>query len=723
MTKAPLEEPANPLERLLPYAWAAADLPAGLEALALRAGLDIRLGREGHPSFPLSDDDGEQVVSRAIKEIAESYGIEAEAVEVPCGDVDRLLRGACPAVLRFPSATAGRFLMLAGRSGGNLLLLTPQGHARRVPMSLIEEALLLPFAEIMGEIEERIAFAGIPARSRARVRRALMDSFFSADDKIGGCWVLRASPDEGLWRGLRRAGVLNMTAALFGTRAALKALQIASWWLIGGAALRGRLGLGVVAAWALVLATLIPFQILDTWLQGRISIETGKSLKQRLLRGIFHLEKSALRLSGSGDLLGRVMEMSVVETLALNGGFSALVAIVEFAAAAFTLSQAGLLGHMNVLLLASALGMLGLGALLHRRNRRWASARLRLTNDLVEKMVGYRTRLAQEHPAYWHAGEDEATSHYVGVSEALDRVLVALEAWPRAWLLLAFAALAVVFMEGSGQDTSFAVGVGGVLLAASASRSLADGLVYLSEARVAWDQVALLVPASSPRSGGPRPAVRADSKSPPEKDNPSPLIQLTDVTLRYPDRAEPVLRGCNLRITRGDRILLEGPSGGGKSTLGMLLGGLHKPDSGILLLDGIDRRSFGAAAWRERVSLCPQYHENHLFCETIAFNVLMGRSWPPTRADLAEASRVCSELGLDRLLRSMPLGIEQVVGDTGWKLSHGERSRIFIARAILQRSELVIFDESFSALDPETLRVTLECALRRTKTILVIAHP
>jgi ATP-binding cassette subfamily B protein len=71
----------------------------------------------------------------------------------------------------------------------------------------------------------------------------------------------------------------------------------------------------------------------------------------------------------------------------------------------------------------------------------------------------------------------------------------------------------------------------------------------------------------------------------------------------------------------------------------------------------------------------------------------------------------------------MPSGIMQMVGDTGWQLSHGERSRIFLARALLQKAQLTILDESFGALDPETLERCLACALRRAMTLVVIAHP
>ena len=84
---------------------------------------------------------------------------------------------------------------------------------------------------------------------------------------------------------------------------------------------------------------------------------------------------------------------------------------------------------------------------------------------------------------------------------------------------------------------------------------------------------------------------------------------------------------------------------------------------------------------------------------------------------------MCQELGLSDLIDRMPAGIHQFVGDTGWRLSQGERSRIFLARVLLQKSALVILDETLSALDPETLRSCLACVLHRVRTVIVIAHP
>ena len=123
------------------------------------------------------------------------------------------------------------------------------------------------------------------------------------------------------------------------------------------------------------------------------------------------------------------------------------------------------------------------------------------------------------------------------------------------------------------------------------------------------------------------------------------------------------------------------------------------------------------------MAAAPQFHENHILTETFAFNVLMGRQWPPEPGDLRLAEKVCRELGLGDLLDRMPSGLQQLVGETGWQLSHGERSRLFIARALLQGGELVLLDETLAGLDPGNLDRALTCVLDRAPTLLVIAHP
>ncbi|TXT22357.1 MAG: ABC transporter ATP-binding protein, partial [Planctomycetota bacterium] len=203
---------------------------------------------------------------------------------------------------------------------------------------------------------------------------------------------------------------------------------------------------------------------------------------------------------------------------------------------------------------------------------------------------------------------------------------------------------------------------------------------------------------------------------------PSPLLEGRDLTFRHARRTEPVLRGIDLTIHRGDRILLEGPSGGGKSTLAALLAGSRATQAGVLLLQGLDRQTLGMA-WRRRVVLAPQFHHNHVLMGTFLYNLLLGRTWPPSAQDVADAERLCHALDLGPLIDRMPGGLLQIVGETGWQLSHGEKSRLFLARALLQQADVVLLDETFAALDPDTLSRTLPHVVAHASTLLVIAHP
>ena len=225
----------------------------------------------------------------------------------------------------------------------------------------------------------------------------------------------------------------------------------------------------------------------------------------------------------------------------------------------------------------------------------------------------------------------------------------------------------------------------------------------------------------------PRQATRSPQSSVlgPEAASPalSALVEGHDLFFRYREQGEPIVRGVSLCIYAGDRLLLEGPSGGGKSTFASLLTGIRVPQSGLILVNGLDRYTLGPNGWRKFVTAAPQFHENHVLTNTFSFNLLMGRRWPASHEDNRLAEEICRELGLDEVLSRMPAGMLQMVGETGWQLSHGERSRLFIARALLQGAELMVLDESFAALDPETLRKALECVLRRANAVLVIAHP
>jgi ATP-binding cassette subfamily B protein len=647
-----------------------------------------------------------------LESAALSLGFEAQPVETPYADLEDSLRSMGPALLRVPAKGGEGFLAILP----NCKIITPDLRKIRIAPSAIRSALCADIeTPAIPQIEETLERAQVPRSRQARSRDAILRERFSAT-RIRGMWLLRLPPGANFWRQLRQARVPQRLLTLAGAHTLQYVLWILAWWVVGENLLNGRADTGWLLLWALLLLTLVPLRVLITWLQGRIAFGAGARLKQRLFLGALRLEPDSLRHQGAGQLLGRVLESEAVEALALSGGLLALVALVELSIAAFVLGRgAGGALHPALLTLWFALAA-AIAWRYFERNRDWTSVRLDMTHDLVESMAGHRTRLAQLAPDRWHDGEDEALELYLKASKAMDSATAALIALvPRGWLVLGLLGLAPAFIRGVESPARIAIAVGGILLAYRAWRRLASGAWQLAGAAVAWRRVAGLYRAAA------RPEEIGSLNVPSPTGSPN-VIDARDLVFRFSERTEPVLDRCTLQISAGDRLVLEGASGSGKSTLVSLLTGLREPLSGQVLSAGLDRRMLGSRAWRRRIAAAPQFHENHVLAATFQFNLFLGRPQALSSPDLKEAEEICGDLGLSSLLDRMPAGMLQMVGETGWQLSHGERSRLYIARALLQDSEVVVLDESFAALDPENLERAVQCVVRRARSLLVIAH-
>jgi ATP-binding cassette subfamily B protein len=712
-------------EKLRDLSWPLAQLGAGLDAVARWSGLSTSSAQVPAPPPSLATETRRESLGYWIDSVADWLGVEAEPCTLSYERLDGLLEDAGPAVVQLPGADFSRFLiLLPSRSRGQVLLLTPDLRTEQISTAKVRHAL---WAELeratASEAERLLEEAGIPASRRESARAAMVRDRLRGRE-VGGCWLLRASPGADFWTQAKRARMHYGFALLFAGHSVEYVFLILSWWLIGRGALAGQLDRGWLFAWALILLTLVPFRWLNTWLQGWLAIRGGVLFKRRLLLGALRLHPEEIRHKGVGQFLGQVMEAGAVESLALSVGFQGLTAGIELLAAEFVLSRGiGAVTEMLLLPICVGLTLLGARHYLHQR-RMWTRDRLAITSNLTERMVGHRTRLAQEAPEHWHEGEDESLSRYLDFSAKMDGSAARLTVLaPRGWLFAGLLGITAPFAFGSVTDIRLAIALGGILLAYQAIRRLASGALALADAIIAWDQVAELFHAAARAQLIGSPSVDTTHGVAAAESGASNVLDAHELTFRYHDRSEPVLRGCSLVLRRGDRILLQGPSGGGKSTLASLLVGLRAPQSGLLLLHGLDRPTLGSQAWRRHIVSAPQFHENHVFTATFVFNLVMGRQWQPNDNDMSEATANCHELGLGPLLEKMPAGMVQMVGETGWQLSHGERSRLYIARALLQRADILVFDESFAALDPENVRLALDCVLRRAPTVLVIAHP
>ncbi len=705
--------------------WPAEQLGEAIEAVARHEGIAARPA--DLPALPASvDAEGR---GAWVDLVASHLGIEAEPFQASYADVGGLVKGVAPAIVRLPPREPGgeaRWLAM-GRSG--LLgasVIAPDRSVHRVPSRDVREALCRPAeAGRRATTLELLARAGVAEEARERVLGHILGEQL-AGARVAEGWLLRVSPGATLWQQAQKTGLRRPLLGMVAGDLLQQGALFYAWWLMGRGALHGELSPLSLSAWALLLFSGVPLQLLATRAQGRFATRLGTLYKSRLLFGTSRLHPEEIRHQGMGQFLGRTLDADSVERLSLGGGLTALAALTQLVAT-FGVLSAGAVGWVHVAALTATLLVTTLLAWSYwRANRELGDAHREMTNDLVERMVGHRTRIAQERPEAWHADEDRDLDRYVARAILEGRAGLLLSAVPRAWMVVGLGGIVFRLMTGDVAPAALALSLGGVLLAYQALSSLVANRQPFVDLGRAYRQIKPLMLAAG-RVEKPASVALPARAAPPlgaaiEKRK-SPVLVAKDLAFRYRDRGRYTLDGCDVEVREGDRVLLEGPSGAGKSTLAAVLAGLREAESGLLLLRGYDRPSVGPTAWRQRVAVAPQFHENHVLADTLAFNLLMGRRWPPREGDLEEAERLCRELGLGDLLDRMPSGLLQMVGESGWQLSHGERSRLYVARTLLQEADLIILDESFAALDPATLELSLRCVLRRAPALIVIAHP
>lgn len=701
-----------PLE-LARLTWPASSVGDALIALAEKSGIALAADLQRTEAVPCDDE--------SLRVFGVSLGLEL-------GQVQSSWRGALSLVRSGP--------LLAPLADGRWLALLParRGKARVLcsDLTVVERSAkdlreLVPNPLVrkeLAEIDGALEALAVPPRRRPRAGELLLDQRLGLRP-AAVAWLVRAATSGTVASQLHEVGFFSSLKKLAAALVLQYTLASLSWLFLAWGALSGRVDPGWLVAWAIALGTQVPLRGALLSLAGRIALTGGAVVKRLLLFGALRGDLDTMRAQGLGGLIGRAIESEAFESLALNGGLRLLVGAFELVVALVVASQ----GAGGGWLVALGLGMLALttlGGLRYLRAKdTWTRARMGLTGDLIERMVGHRTRLAQEPPSEWHRGEDATLADYVRRSTPPDDLESALAVWPRRGFL-ALGLLVVALAAGTAPDPlAIGLGLGGLLLGAQALDGLANGVAAIAGAVVARRMVAdLLTSARRPeRIGAILPTAPTPDTHTAPTGPPSAVLDLTRVGFAYPSRPRAVLDDVHLRIHAGDRVLLEGGSGSGKSTLAAIIAGLRLPTRGLALLHGLDPATWGERAWRTRAVAAPQFHDNRVIAGTFAFNLLLGRGGMPEPKALAEAEAICRELGLGPLLERMPAGLFQQVGESGWQLSHGERSRLYLARALLQDADIVLLDESFGALDPESQGKALTCALNRAKTLVVIAHP
>ena len=696
-------------------AWPSNRAAEAMQALARHAGLPVAMS---DPVSVPADLPIEQV-SSWIETVAGQSGIQADQAFVALDEIDVLLSSGAPVLVRLAAVEGAPFLAVLGRRGRFVRVLGSDLRVHRVDARAVVATIRRPFeASVEVDIDRVVERLQLSGRSQVRARNAMLADRLKAA-RFRGCWLVRLPPGASISDAVRENSLRLRLAMLIGAHAVQYTLFVLSWWLLGRGVLNDTIDRGWLFGWLLLLVSLIPVRLVGTWNQGAAVVAAGVWLRRRLLRGASLVDRQELRRRGVGQLFGLVVEAAAIDALALTGGIVAAFALIELAIAFFVL-LAGATALAAPLLLVWVAGVGYLGWRYFTRRAVWTNERFAMSEQLLECMVGHRTRLVQQPEEEWHRHEDEALDHFIAKGDVMDRASLWLMLVPRGWILIALAALIPALASGVNAG-SIAVSIGGALLAYRALQRLVGGFSNLAGAIISARSVAGLAAAASRQELPGLPS--ALIPSPRQRLSRDGLVaQARALTYRYRAQGEPILDNCSVNIPRNARLLLEGPSGSGKTTFASIVAGLESPDSGLLLIDGLDRGALGAAGWRSRVTMAPQPHDNYVVSGSLAFNLLMGRRWPAEASDLLEAERVCRELGLGDLLDRLPAGLHQIVGETGWRLSQGEQTRVFLARALLQQPELLVLDESFSALDPENVERAMRCVGNRAQAVLAIAH-
>mgnify|MGYP001048336359 FL=1 len=217
-----------------------------------------------------------------------------------------------------------------------------------------------------------------------------------------------------------------------------------------------------------------------------------------------------------------------------------------------------------------------------------------------------------------------------------------------------------------------------------------------------------------------RPAIQAPADPKPLPATASGAIRFDDVSFSYPARPDrAAVHALSFEVKPGETVAIVGPSGAGKSTVFSLILRFYDPETGRILIDGVDARAADPAAIRERVAIVPQ--DVTIFAASVADNIGFGRPG----AGKAEIEAAARDALADEFIAKLDRGYDSQVGERGVTLSGGQRQRVAIARAILRDAPILLLDEATSALDAESetlVQTALERLMQGRTTLVIYAR-
>lgn len=337
----------------------------------------------------------------------------------------------------------------------------------------------------------------------------------------------------------------------------------------------------------------------------------------------------------------------------------------------------------------------------------------RLNLILNENLTGVRIIRAFDRANYEEQRFDQANRELTRVAITVNRLVSSL--MPILLLILNFSSIAIIWFDAIRINTekmqvgslfAFLQYAMQILFALLMASMMVAMLARASAAATRINQVLAMQPSITD----------ADQvKSP---DNLGGYVEFQDVAFSYPGAEEPALTHISFTARPGEVTAIIGGTGAGKSTLVSLIPRFYDIDRGHILVNGVDVREIAQEQLRARIGFVPQ--KALLFSGTIAENIRFGND----NASLAEVEHVAEVAQACEFIAKLPEGFEAEIAQGGSNLSGGQKQRLSIARALIRRPEIYIFDDSFSALDFKT-EARLRAALKKetlNATVLIVAQ-
>ena len=470
---------------------------------------------------------------------------------------------------------------------------------------------------------------------------------------------------------------------------------------------------GVMLAITLVVSVV---QVVGVYFSSRVAMSVGRDLRASIFERVQSFSAQELNRFGAPSLITRntndVQQVQLFLVIALTILASApMMAVGGVIMALYEDAKLSLLLVVVIPLMAGVIGSLLYFAVPLFRS---VQAKIdRINQVLREQITGVRVIRAFVRGRYEQERFETANQDLTATSLRVTRIFAL--AMPSIMIILNLSSVAVIWFGGHLVDSG-AMPIGNLM-------AFLNYLMLILMAVMMAAMMTIMVPRASACAERIVEVVEAAPSitEPPEPVTPAAragLVEFRGVSFSYPGAERPVLRELSLTLRPGETTAIIGSTGSGKSTIVNLLPRFFDVTSGAVLVDGVDVRDQSLDGLREGLGLVPQ--QAYLFGGTIASNLRLGRP-QATDQELWHALDVAQAADF---VKAMPGGLEEPVAQGGTTVSGGQRQRLAIARALVKRPRIYVFDDCFSALDAGT-DARLRGALRNEvaeATVLIVSQ-